>query len=382
MERWPRDDGAVKVVLAALPAFGHVYPLVPLAVALERTGAEVVFATGEEFASRLPARTVPGAEGSWAFSDATSEIERRVEQFGGVALAEGLGQTLFVELCAPHVVDVMTATLERERPDLVVFEQTNVGVAMAAHATGFRAVCLAIVGWGRQWSAIYEAVAAIVRAPGAGDLAEVLIDPHPPFLAEVETTPPFPTLAMRPTAWSPDGPVPPWLLGPRRAPRVYLTMGTVFGNVELLRTAALEIAGCGCEVLVATGPGTEPGALGDLPAFVHVEQEVPQAHLLPYVDLVVHHGGTGTVIGSLASGLPQIVMPQGADQFWNADHLAAEGACRIVPTGAPPGSIAAAVNALIEQQAPERAAARRLGGVIAAMPSPDAVARRLLKTRA
>lgn len=382
MERWPRADGAVKVVLAALPAFGHVYPLVPLAIALERAGAEVVFATGDEFASRLPAGTVPGAEGSWAFSDATSEIERRVEQFGGVAPVEGLGRALFVELCAPHVVDVMTAVLERERPDLVVFEQTNVGTAMAAHATSVRAVCLAIVGWGRQWSTIYEAVAAMVRAPGADALAELLIDPHPPFLADVEATPPFPSLAMRPMAWSPDGTMPPWLLGPRRAPRVYLTMGTVFGDVDLLRSSALELAGSGCEVFVATGPGIEPGTLGDLPAMVHVEQEVPQAHLLPYVDLVVHHGGTGTVIGSLASGVPQVVMPQGADQFWNADHLAAEGACRIVPPGAPPGSIAAAAAALTEQHAPERAAARRLGGVIAAMPSPDAVARRLLETQA
>ena len=119
-----------------------------------------------------------------------------------------------------------------------------------------------------------------------------------------------------------------------------------------------------------------------MPAAVHVEQEVPQAHVLPHVDLVVHHGGTGTVIGSLASGLPQIVMPQGADQFWNADHLAAEGACRVVPPGAPAGSIAAAATELTRQQAPERAAARRLGGVIAAMPSPDAVACQLLETRA
>ena len=370
----------MKVVLAALPAFGHVYPLVPLAIALERMGAEVVFATGEEFASRLPARTVTGAEGTWAFSDATSEIERRIEQSGGSV--EGVGQALFIELCAPHVVDVMTALLERERPDLIVFEQTNVGAAMAARATGVRAVCLAIVGWGRQWSTIYEAVAAIIRAPGPHALAEVLIDPHPPFLAEVETTPPFPVRPMRPTAWSPDGTLPPWLTGPRQGPRVYLTMGTVFGNVDLLRAAALEIAASGCEVLVATGPSIEPDALGHLPAAVHVEQEVPQAHLLPHVDLVVHHGGTGTVIGSLGSGLPQIVMPQGADQFWNADHLAAEGACRIVAPGAPPGSIAAAVSALIEQQAPERAAARRLGEMIATMPSPDAVARWLLEHRA
>lgn len=372
----------MKVVIAALPAFGHVYPLIPLGLALERAGATVVYATGAEFARRLPARTVPGAEASWAFSDATSEIGRRVEQLGGVASDEGLGQTLFVELCAPHVVDVMTAVLERERPDLVVFEQTNVGAAMAAYTTGVRAFCLAIVGWGHQWSTIYDVVATMVLAPAAGALAEGLIDPHPPFLADVKAIPPFPTLVLRPTAWSPDRPVPPWLLEPRRSPRVYLTMGTVFGKVDLLRTAALEIAGAGFEVLLATGPGIQPSALGDMPAAVHVEQEVPQADVLPHVDLVVHHGGTGTVIGSLASGLPQIVMPQGADQFWNADHLAAEGACRVVPPDAPAGSIAAAATELTRQQAPERAAARRLGGVIDAMPSPDAVACQLLETRA
>jgi UDP:flavonoid glycosyltransferase YjiC (YdhE family) len=209
-------------------------------------------------------------------------------------------------------------------------------------------------------------------------LAEGLIDPHPPFLADVDATPPFPTISMQPTAWSPDRPVPGWLLESRRAPRAYLTLGTVFGSTELLRAAALEIAASGCEVLVTTGPAMEPSTLGDLPATVHVEQEVPQAHVLPHVDLVVHHGGTGTVIGSLTSGLPQVVMPQGADQFWNADHLAGEGACRVVPPGAPPGSIAAAVTAVTRPQAPEREAARRLGGVIAAMPSPDLVAQQLL----
>ena len=55
----------MKVVLAALPAFGHVYPLVPLAIALERTGAEVVFATGEERSRRsAPDRWLEKDQGS------------------------------------------------------------------------------------------------------------------------------------------------------------------------------------------------------------------------------------------------------------------------------------------------------------------------------
>ena len=376
MERWPPPGDAVKVVLASLPAFGHVYPLVPLAVALERAGATVVFATGEELGRRLPVRSVTGAEESWNFSDATSELARRMEGTG-VRSDRNLGQVLFVELCAPHVTDVMTTVLQRERPDLVVFEQTDVGAAIAAHRTGIRAVCQAIVGWGRQWSDIYEVVAAQVDLPSPDVLAEALIDPHPPFLADDEVTPPFPTIAMRPTAWTPDGPVPPWLLEPRRAPRVYVTMGTVFGNLELLRRMALEVAGTGCDTLVATGPGTRPGDLGDVPATVHVEQEVPQVQVLPHVDVVVHHGGTGTIIGALGHGLPQVLVPQGADQFWNADHITAEGAGRTVLPGAPPGAVAEAVAALVEDQAPERTAARRLGGVISQMPGPDSVAQLL-----
>lgn len=364
----------MKVVLAALPAFGHVYPLVPLALALQELGVEVLFATGEDFASRLPARTVLGAEASWTFADARSELTGRGLRRDSSAPATKVATTLFVELCAPHVVDTMTDVMERERPDLLVFEQTDVGAAMAAHATGVRAVCQAVVGWGRMWSGVYDSVAEIVGAP-AGALADALIDPHPPFLAEAGATPPWPATPMRPTAWSPDRPVPPWLLEEPRAPRAYLTLGTVFGDVDLLRSAALEIAGTGCDVLVATGPGVEPGDLGDLPTSVHVEQEVPQAQLLPHVDLVVHHGGTGTVVGALTHGLPQVVMPQGADQFWNGEHLAAEGACRLVPPDAPPGSVADAVNAAVGPQAPEREAARRLGEVIAAMPSPGDVAR-------
>ena len=366
----------MKVVVASLPAFGHLYPLVPLSLALERAGAEVVFATGAEFAGRLPARTVSGVDDSWSFSDATSELGRRMSS-GELTPDDGLGQVLFVELCAPHVVEVMTACLRRERPDLVVFEQTDVGAAIACHRLGIPAYCLAIVGWGRQWSDIYETVGAIVGAP-SGDLARGLIDPHPPFLTDLEADPPFPTTSMRPTPWSPDGPVPAWLLEPRRQPRTYLTLGTVFGNAELLRSAALEVARTGSEVLVATGPDVEPSRLGELPASIHVEQVVPQANLLPHVDVVVHHGGTGTVIGSVQNGLPQVVMPQGADQFWNADHLAAEGACRVVLPDAPPGSIAAAVTALTEEQAPERAAARQLGDMLDGMPSPDSVARSLV----
>jgi rhamnosyltransferase subunit B len=60
---------------------------------------------------------------------------------------------------------------------------------------------------------------------------------------------------------------------------------------------------------------------GELPANVTQCGYVPLAQLLPAVDVIVHHGGLGTIANALAKGVPQIVMPFGHDQFDNAQRL-------------------------------------------------------------
>lgn len=45
-----------------------------------------------------------------------------------------------------------------------------------------------------------------------------------------------------------------------------------------------------------------------------VERFIPQAQLLPQCDLVVSHGGSGSVIGALAHGPPSVLLPMGVDQ--------------------------------------------------------------------
>jgi len=103
---------------------------------------------------------------------------------------------------------------------------------------------------------------------------------------------------------------------------------------------------------------------------------VPQADLLPHADVVVHHGGSGTTLGALAAGVPQLVLPQGADQFANAEALLAAGAA----TQLLPAELSAeAVTEQARNAASCRDAARAIAEEIAAMPSPDEVARELPK---
>jgi UDP:flavonoid glycosyltransferase YjiC (YdhE family) len=147
----------------------------------------------------------------------------------------------------------------------------------------------------------------------------------------------------------------------------------------VLSRAVAEIAALDVDVLVTVGPEGEPASLGAVPNNVHVERFVAQSAVLPLVDLIVHHGGTGTVLSALEVGLPQLLLPQGADEFVNAEILTAAGAARALPNdGQQPGAIGDVVEELLGN-APERQAATRLRDEIAAMPSPGDVVPALVK---
>src|SRR6266704_1599756 len=71
--------GIVRIVFAAMPAYGHLYPLMPLALAAADTGHEVVVATGAPFLGRLPLPTVSGfePEATLTLSGVEDEVHRR-----------------------------------------------------------------------------------------------------------------------------------------------------------------------------------------------------------------------------------------------------------------------------------------------------------------
>jgi len=124
---------------------------------------------------------------------------------------------------------------------------------------------------------------------------------------------------------------------------------------------------------VAVGPLADPGALGDQPAHVQVEAWVDQTAVLARCAAVVSHGGSGTFLGALAHGLPQLCLPQAADQFRNAEGgVRAGAALALGPPEVSADAVLAAGERLLAD--PElRAAAGRVATEIAAMPSPDAV---------
>jgi UDP:flavonoid glycosyltransferase YjiC (YdhE family) len=70
-------------------------------------------------------------------------------------------------------------------------------------------------------------------------------------------------------------------------------------------------------VLVVVTTGSEPVEaveVPDLPANVRVERFVPDAHLMPKVDLLLTNGGYGSIQIALAHGVPVVAMGSGGDK--------------------------------------------------------------------
>lgn len=106
---------------------------------------------------------------------------------------------------------------------------------------------------------------------------------------------------------------------------------------------------------------------------MHVERWVNQPQVLEHCTIVASHAGSGTFLGALAHGLPQLCLPQAADQFRNAEGGARSGAALVLtPVETSPEAVVQAVTRLLSE-ADFRHNAQQVAAEIRGMPAPGAV---------
>ena len=93
---------------------------------------------------------------------------------------------------------------------------------------------------------------------------------------------------------------------------MYLDAGFYAASAEACRM--LNVLG----ILVAQHKEQLPN---DYPGCLSWVGYLPFGKLMPRVKLVIHHGGMGTLGCAMAAGVPQLVLPKGADRPDNALHL-------------------------------------------------------------
>ncbi len=374
----------MRFLFTCVPGHGHLHPMVPLARALEAAGHDVAFATANRFCQRV-ARV-----GFTAFPAGLGrgEVMAAALRAPGAAPLEPddgwrFGAHMFAAVAAPAKVPDLVALIRRWRPDLVVHDVTDFAgpVAAASTHTPWAAHSLGPI-FPLELSRLAGRLVAPLWAewnvepgPLGGMFRHLYLDICPPSLqhADIDQIGEV-ARPLRPVPFDAGAgeALPAWVDGLPPRPTVYVTLGTVDNHAPGVIEAVVEgLRDDDLNLVVTVGPDRHPAELGCQPANVHVERYIPQSLLLPRCDAVVTHGGSGTVLAALAHGLPLLVLPQGANQYRNADRCVAVGAAiRLLPAEVAPESVRREVAALLDGPA-WRDAARRLAREIALMPGPE-----------
>ncbi len=155
----------------------------------------------------------------------------------------------------------------------------------------------------------------------------------------------------------------PWMPPAGEEPLVLVGMSSTYMEQQSSLQAVVDALGTlPVRGLVTTGPALDPDVI-TAPANVTVLASAPHSQVLQHARAVVTHGGHGTVMKTLAAGVPMVVMPHGRDQKDNGVRIRAHGAGLVLPRNASSRRIAAAVKQVLGDSSFTENA-RRLGAVV------------------
>lgn len=369
-----------RILFTCRPLSGHFDPLLPLAAAARVSGYEVAFASGAPVVGR--ARDA----GFTAFEAGTADTFRAewAPRFPGFTTLVGDAQRTFffteifadLEL-APRAVD-LDSIMSAWRPDLVVHEMAELAAPLVSTALDIPYVD---VGYGSLIPRALLEQAGAAAAPHwrdrgleahplAGLFRYLYVDPCPPALQNPEIADIAAVQQMRPLAGEAQVTErPAWLHDLPHRPTVYVTLGTIWNTDLDVFRLVIEALRDHVNVIVTVGRQNDPAVFGPQPPGVIIRSYIPQHELLPWCDAVVAHGGSGTVLGALAHGVPLLVIPQGADQWSNADNVVSAGAGqRLLRDELSAEAVRECVSALLSEPR-YRQAASSIEQQIRAMPS-------------
>jgi UDP:flavonoid glycosyltransferase YjiC (YdhE family) len=291
---------------------------------------------------------------------------------------------LFGAVSAPAALADLLPIVRSWKPDLVVNDAGELAAPIAAAAIGVPNVTHAFGALLPELRVrrAAEDVASLWRAEGlqprpyAGLYDHLYLDIYPPSLQPPGGEHVGARQLLRPVAFAGaiDKGIGTDIIDRTASPLVYLTFGTFFNDGHAFRAALAGIRDAGFGLVVTVGPDGDPEAFGPQPSRVVIERYIPQTQLLPACDVVASHAGSGTMLATLALGIPQLCLPQAADQFINAAAIARAGAGLTIPPEAVGATaVGEAVHRLLDDDT-FRVHARRLANEISLMPSPDEVA--------
>lgn len=313
----------MRVLLAATPGGGHVLPMIPVLDAFRAAGHDVALAISDDM-------VVPGLdEGVRRFRKGPSHFPlcpyprgaRRTAWWGRVntemAWASYLGTKRIIEDFSP---------------DLVVRDAAERGAYLAAEVAGVPHVTVlagsetVLTSYLRREQGITAPLRASLGLPedpeGSTQVPVMgIVLTHPRFFGHGSA------LLANSRFYRGDSSLPVRDAGSDTGgPSVLVSLGSSLAvpHEEFARRALEGLAGTGVRVTVAV-PDRFRARLAREFAGARILGFEDLAPHLDGADVVVSHGGFGTVQAALHRGVPMHITPFGSDQFFNAERISAQG---------------------------------------------------------
>ncbi|HEY3485092.1 MAG TPA: glycosyltransferase [Ilumatobacteraceae bacterium] len=370
----------LRVLCTSTGGAGHIHALAPLALALRSRGHDVHWATAADGGALVAAMGFEWSAAGMTTADRRDAAADDLVHIMQLPMAHRRGPlfaTFFARAAGPVMQRDLAPILDRVRPDVVVREVAELGVAPMAAARGIPLVTVAFSGVLPEAARrdVMADLGPLWHAEGLDDpswddvYGQIYLHPFPPSFGQQPDS--SAVRPARPTGTPPSEQPPEWvgLLGAAR-PCVYVTSGTERTATTFpWRDVFAVIAGLDVDAVATIGSHVDPADIGPVPGNVRVERFVPQGDVLRRSAVVVSHGGAGSVLGAASHGLPQLVVPLFADQWQNALAVSDAG-CGVLadPDNRSADDIDAALHTLLGRAA-HRDAATLVADEIAAMPT-------------
>jgi MGT family glycosyltransferase len=397
-----------RVLFVLVSGGGNVPSQMSIARRLEARGHEIHVLADEAVRRHVPDGCVfrPFEHAPPGMGDTVTDMTRKVEKGSPIAKLKHVGDTIMFGPAAAHAQEVRAAITALSphavAVDCLLFgamaaaEQSSVPAAVLTHFPLHGPVPGAVPGGlglapatgigGRLRDALLEFVKRRVSASGLAtvnatrqslglspldDVFEQLLRLDRSlmlFPQEFDFVPSGLPAHVHYVGAQLDDPVLPGTImgaaGPASSvPLVLLSLGSTYQAQERPFANAVQALGTlPVRGIASYGLLDAPGA--PAPANVVVTQWVSHRELMPQASAMICHGGLGTVMKSLAQGIPVVVIPLGRDQLDNAARVEACGVGIRVAPSASPAIIADAVQRVLREPR-FREGAARMAAIIA-----------------
>lgn len=346
----------MRMLFTALPAAGHIRPLIPVAHAAMRAGHEVTLCAPDSAKFEIEAYGLTHLPGGidW-LGDELRTVSQLVvpETATPVSRPEAMRQRFNEDLTAEGLAGAAALALARDvlaaadtwRPDLVVRENTEFGGYLAAEVLDVPCASVA-VGGGKAHQLAALLAAALDRhrrtlglppdPTGARVHAYLHVSLVPPAYHASARMVPNTRYYRQTNPLRPDDALPGWLTGARHdgRPTLFAAFGTILPVLgafdDTMDAIVAGLAETECTAVVAVGSAKLPGTTR-CPANVRLVESVPQPLMLECCDLFINHGGFNSVREALRLGVPMVIVPWLTDSHRNAERCAELGAAAVVP---------------------------------------------------